>query len=164
MTSQRERVKRSLWNQCTSSLGVVTLWKRTRETTAFECRMVTICTKEANMALRLIKHQVLKNVQYICGHKTSNSYLIQFYSNTLYYIKHIFPSRASIFNSFYFQGRRSKLLHDWRSVSQNVLVSSTLEGLATRYYFLSECCCPKFAVLFLWGVLSDEKMGLQFGV
>jgi hypothetical protein len=37
-----------------------------------------------------------------------------------------------------------------RSVSQSVLVSSTLVGLATRYYFLSECCCLKFAVLFLW--------------
>jgi hypothetical protein len=31
-----------------------------------------------------------------------------------------------------------------RSVSQYVLVSSTLVGLATRYYFLSECCCLKF--------------------
>jgi hypothetical protein len=32
-------------------------------------------------------------------------------------------------------------------------------GLATRYYFLSECCCLKFAVLFLWGALSDERKG-----
>jgi hypothetical protein len=43
-----------------------------------------------------------------------------------------------------FESRRrskSKLLHDWRSVSQHALVSSTLVGLATRYYFLSECCC-----------------------
>jgi hypothetical protein len=38
-----------------------------------------------------------------------------------------------------------------QSVSQYVLVSSTLVGLATRYYFLSECCCLKFAVLCLWG-------------
>jgi hypothetical protein len=44
------------------------------------------------------------------------------------------------------------------------LVSSTLVGLATRYYFLSECCCLKFAVLFLWGALSDERTGLQFAV
>jgi hypothetical protein len=44
------------------------------------------------------------------------------------------------------------------------LVSSTLVGLATRYYFLSECCCPKFAVIFLWGALSDERTGLQFAV
>jgi hypothetical protein len=36
------------------------------------------------------------------------------------------------------------------TVSQQVLVSSTLVGLATRYYYLSECCCLKFAVLFLW--------------
>jgi hypothetical protein len=42
------------------------------------------------------------------------------------------------------------------TISQSVvLVSSTLVGLATRYYFLSECCCLKFAVLFLWGALSD---------
>jgi hypothetical protein len=60
---------------------------------------------------------------------------------------------------------KSKLLYDWRSVSQSVsqyvLVSSSLVGLATRYYVLSECCCLKFAVLFLWGTLSDEKTGLQ---
>jgi hypothetical protein len=50
------------------------------------------------------------------------------------------------------------------TVSQYVLVSSTLVGLATRYYFLSECCCLKFAVLYLWGALSDERTGLQFAV
>jgi hypothetical protein len=54
---------------------------------------------------------------------------------------------------------RLKLLYDWRSVSQYVLVSSTLVGPATRYYFLSECWCLKFAVLFLWGALSDERTG-----
>jgi hypothetical protein len=37
-------------------------------------------------------------------------------------------------------------------------------GLATRYYFLSECCCLKLAILFLWGALSDEKTGPQFAV
>jgi hypothetical protein len=60
--------------------------------------------------------------------------------------------------------RGSWLLYDWRSVSQYVLVSSSLVGLATRYYFLSECCCVKFAVLFLWGALSDERTGLQFAM
>jgi hypothetical protein len=45
------------------------------------------------------------------------------------------------------------------TVSQYVLVSSTLVGLATRYYFLSECCCLKFAVLYLRGALSDERAG-----
>jgi hypothetical protein len=30
-------------------------------------------------------------------------------------------------------------------------------GLATRYYSLSECCCLKFAVFYLWGALSDER-------
>jgi hypothetical protein len=58
----------------------------------------------------------------------------------------------------------SKLLYDWRSASQYVLVSSTLVGLATRYYFLSECCCQKFVVLFLWGALSDVMVVLQFAV
>jgi hypothetical protein len=37
-------------------------------------------------------------------------------------------------------------------------------GLATRYYFLSEYYSLKFAVLFLWGALSDERTGLQFAV
>jgi hypothetical protein len=59
---------------------------------------------------------------------------------------------------------KSKLLYDWQSVSQYVLVSSTLVGLATRYYFLSECCCLKFAALYLLGALSDERTGLQFAV
>jgi hypothetical protein len=48
---------------------------------------------------------------------------------------------------------------DSQSVSQYVLVSSTLVGLATRYYFLSDCCCLKFSVLYLWGALSDERTG-----
>jgi hypothetical protein len=51
-----------------------------------------------------------------------------------------------------------------QSVSQYVLVSSTLVGLATRYYLLSEYCCLNFAVSFLWGALSDERTGLQFAV
>jgi hypothetical protein len=50
------------------------------------------------------------------------------------------------------------------TVSQYVLVSSTLVGLVTRYYFLSECCCLKFLVLYLWDALSDERTGLQFVV
>jgi hypothetical protein len=53
---------------------------------------------------------------------------------------------------------------DGRSLSQYVSVASTLVRLATRYYFLSECCCLKFAVLFLWGALSVERAGLQFAV
>jgi hypothetical protein len=50
------------------------------------------------------------------------------------------------------------------TVGQYVLVLSTRVGLATRYYFLSEFCCLKFAVLYLWGALSDERTGLQFAV
>jgi hypothetical protein len=45
------------------------------------------------------------------------------------------------------------------TVSQYVLLSSTLVELDTRCYFLSECCCLKFAVLYLWGALYDERMG-----
>jgi hypothetical protein len=43
-------------------------------------------------------------------------------------------------------------------------VSTNLAELATRYYFLSECCCLKLAVLFSWGALSDKSTGLQFAV
>jgi hypothetical protein len=35
-------------------------------------------------------------------------------------------------------------------------------GLVTKYYFLSECCCLKVAVLSLWGALSDKRSGLSF--
>jgi hypothetical protein len=59
---------------------------------------------------------------------------------------------------------KSKLLYDCLSVSQYVLVSSTLVGLAARYYFLSESCCLKFAVLYLLGALSDKRTGVQFAV
>jgi hypothetical protein len=48
-------------------------------------------------------------------------------------------------------------------VSQCLDVEPTLE-LVTRYYFLSECCCLKIAVLSLWDVLSCDGMGLQFAV
>jgi hypothetical protein len=37
-------------------------------------------------------------------------------------------------------------------------------GLVTRYYVLSEGCCLKVAVLFLWDALSDERASLQFAV
>jgi hypothetical protein len=46
------------------------------------------------------------------------------------------------------QWSRSKVEVTLRlTVSQYILVSITLVGLATRYYFLSECCCLKFAPL-----------------
>jgi hypothetical protein len=35
-------------------------------------------------------------------------------------------------------------------------------GLVTRYYCLFEGCFLKFAVLSLWGALSDERSGLSF--
>jgi hypothetical protein len=34
--------------------------------------------------------------------------------------------------------------------------------LVTRYYFLSEGCFLKVAVLSLWGDLSNERSGLSF--
>jgi hypothetical protein len=34
-------------------------------------------------------------------------------------------------------------------------------GLVTKYYFLFEGCFFKFAVLSLWGALSDERSGLS---
>jgi hypothetical protein len=46
-------------------------------------------------------------------------------------------------------------------VGQYVLVSGTLVGLATRFYFLSQSCCLKVAVLYLWVALSDERTGLS---
>jgi hypothetical protein len=61
-------------------------------------------------------------------------------------------------------GNSSKLLYDWRPASQYVLVSTTTVGLATKYYFLSECCCLKVAVLFLWGAFFDERKSLKFAV
>jgi hypothetical protein len=50
-----------------------------------------------------------------------------------------------------------------QSVSQSVCqgIEPAL-GLVTRYYFLSEGCFLKVAVLSLWGALSDERSGLSF--
>jgi hypothetical protein len=45
---------------------------------------------------------------------------------------------------------RSYFTADSQSVSQYVLVSSTLVGLATRHYFLSECCGLVFVGRPLW--------------
>jgi hypothetical protein len=43
------------------------------------------------------------------------------------------------------------------SVSQGI---EPILGLVIRYYFLSEGCFLKFAVLSFWGALSDERSGL----
>jgi hypothetical protein len=52
------------------------------------------------------------------------------------------------------------------TVSQSVsmLGVEPTVGLVTRYYFLSQGCCLKVAVLSLWGALSGEREGLQFAV
>jgi hypothetical protein len=60
--------------------------------------------------------------------------------------------------------RSSKLLYDWWWVSQYVLVSSTLVGLATRYYFLSECYCLKLAkvkVTLRMKVCQSVSLGIE---
>jgi hypothetical protein len=49
-------------------------------------------------------------------------------------------------------------------VTLRLTVSHYALALATRCYFLSECCCLKFAVLYLLGALFDERTGLQFAV
>jgi hypothetical protein len=53
-----------------------------------------------------------------------------------------------------------KLLYDWRSVSQYVLVSGTLSGPMTRFYFFlsfaGQLLCSSS-----WGALSDERTGPQ---
>jgi hypothetical protein len=76
--------------------------------------------------------------------------------NNMLYIKHIqdkYSQSPSYFTT------------DGQSVSQSVCldVEPTL-GLVTRYYFLSEGCCMKVAVLSLWCALSDERTSLQFAM
>jgi hypothetical protein len=53
--------------------------------------------------------------------------------------------------------QKSKSYYDWRSVSQDVLVSSPLWNLWPDIIFF----CLKVAVLSLWGALSDERSGLS---
>jgi hypothetical protein len=87
--------------------------------------------------------------------------------------------------------KKSKSHYNWWSVSQYVKVSSPLWdlwpdmtfcpkvtlrltvsmsrhqahlGTCDQILILSECCCLKFAILFLWGALSDERTGLQFAL
>jgi hypothetical protein len=50
-----------------------------------------------------------------------------------------------------------------RSVGQSVCqgIEPTLR-LVTKYYFLSEGCCLKVAVLSLQGALFDDRSGLSF--
>jgi hypothetical protein len=57
---------------------------------------------------------MLYDVEYIDGHNTSSSYLIQLYSNTPYYMKHIFPGEAPIRKNYPFQFHISPPLHSIR--------------------------------------------------
>jgi hypothetical protein len=45
------------------------------------------------------------------------------------------------------------------TVSQSCRGVEPTLGLVTRYYFLSEGCCPKEPVSSLWDALSDERSG-----
>jgi hypothetical protein len=47
---------------------------------------------------------------------------------------------------------------------RSLLLVVSFDLRSSRYYFLSECYCLKYAVLFLWGALSDERTDLQFAV
>jgi hypothetical protein len=60
--------------------------------------------------------------------------------------------------------RNKNLFNEFSSKFDVGSYFTTLVGLATRYYFLSECCYLKFAALFLWGALSDERTGLKLAV
>jgi hypothetical protein len=108
-------------------------------------------------------HPTLRHIHFPASSRPS--FLHCFLSRRIFSIWFSFPSFFISLLSFFWNKRvlRSRS-YDRRSVSQPALVSSTLVGLATRCYFLSECCCLKFAVLFLWGALSDERTGLQFTV
>jgi hypothetical protein len=66
---------------------------------------------------------------------------------------------------YIFSRSRNYFTTKGQSVSQSVClgVKPTL-GLVIRYDFLSERCCVKVSVLFLWGALSDERNGLLFEV
>jgi hypothetical protein len=56
---------------------------------------------------------------------------------------------------------RRYITTDGQSVSQSVCQGiEPILGLVTRYYFLSEGCFLKVAVLSPWGTLSDERSGL----
>jgi hypothetical protein len=74
------------------------------------------------------------------------------------YMQYMQGLSSPVSTALYIRSRSwSYFTTDSQSVSQHVLVSSTLLGLATRYYFLSECWCLEFAVLYLWGARERER-------
>jgi hypothetical protein len=68
-----------------------------------------------------------------------------------------YPSLSRLIRHFNFIATVAPRWHTWLEVE--VTLRHTV-----RYYVLSECCCLKVAVLFQWGILSDERTGLQFAV
>jgi hypothetical protein len=64
----------------------------------------------------------------------------------------------------YFNKSKSKLLYDWRSVSQYVLVSSQLWDLWPDITSCPNVAAWNVVVLFQCGALSDERTDLQFAL
>jgi hypothetical protein len=58
--------------------------------------------------------------------------------------------------------QKPKLLYDWKSASQYVLVSSTLVGLATRYYFLSECRSRSYFTTDNQSVSQSVRLSIKY--
>jgi hypothetical protein len=65
---------------------------------------------------------MLYDVEYIDGHNTSSSYLIQLYSNTPYYMIHIFPGEAPIRKDLFLQFHISLPLHSIRQTPSKTTV------------------------------------------
>jgi hypothetical protein len=76
------------------------------------------------------------------------------------------PPRPATGYLYFFENSKVKVEVTLRlTVSQSACLGiEPTVGLVTRCYFLSDGFSLKFAVLFLWGALSDERTGLQFAV
>jgi hypothetical protein len=78
---------------------------------------------------------------------------------------HVFIIEITTLTFLEISRSRSYFMTDGQSVSQSVCLGIEHPcGPCDQMLLLSECCCMKFVVLFLWGTLSDEKTGLQFAV
>jgi hypothetical protein len=64
---------------------------------------------------------------------------------------------AQVVNAKWDSQSQSYFMTDSQSVSMSWYRAPLWD---LRYYFLSECYCLKFAVLFMWDALSDERTGL----
>jgi hypothetical protein len=118
-----------------------------------------LCFWCASLAYKHVLSGLVSLCVTICTrNRPSNHFYLSYYNNIE--ISRLMGLLLSNRNNFWVEVEVTLRL----TVRQYVFVSSTLVGLATRYYFLSEGCCLKFVVFFLWGALSDERTGLQFAV